>query len=122
LVVNVKPFKVCPKCDHEWQTRNDFLQDASLFLIGLQAGYGESDRGFYLFNHLIEKDKCNTTIAVDVETFISLYNGPMYEDVHAGNETCSGHCAKVDDLTRCSIPCRNAIAREVMLKVFNLKT
>jgi len=118
----VKSFKICPKCDYEWQTRDDFLQDASLFLIGFQAGYAKSDKGFYLFNHLVEKDTCNSTIAVDVENFMSLYNGALYEDVHAGSETCSGHCAKVDDLARCSVPCRNATAREVMLKVFNLKT
>jgi hypothetical protein len=118
----VKPFKICSKCDYEWQTRDDFLQDASLFLIGLQAGYGKFDRGFYLFNHLAEKDKCNSTIAVGVENFMSLYSGPMYETVHAGSEACSGHCAKVDDLARCSVSCRNATAREVMLKVFNLKT
>ena len=118
----MKPFKLCPKCGCEWQTRDGFLQDASLFLIGFQAGYGKSDRGLYLFNHLIEKDKCNSTIAVGVENFMSLYNGPMYENVHAGSETCSGHCAKVDDLARCSVPCRNAIAREVMLKAFNLTT
>ena len=118
----MKPFKICPKCDHEWETRDDFLQDASLFLIGFQAGYDESDRGLYLLNHLREKEKCNTTIAVEVENFMSLYDGPMYEDVIAGSAACSGHCAKVDDLTRCSVSCRNAIAREIMLKVFNLKT
>ena len=118
----MKPFKICPKCDYEWPTTDDFRHDASLFLIGFQAGYRESDRGFYLFNHLVEQDKCNSTIAVGVEHFMSLYNGPMYEDVHVGSETCSGHCARVDDLASCSVPCRNAIAREVMLKVFNLKT
>ena len=122
MVTDVKPFKSCPKCDFVWQTRDDFRQDISLALLGFQAGYGKLDRGFYLFNHLTEKDKCNTTIAVGMEHFISLYNGPMYADVHAGSETCSGHCAKVDDLARCSVPCKNAIAREVMLKAFNLKT
>lgn len=120
MVVKVKPFKICPKCDCVWHTRDDFLQDAALFLLGFQSGYGKADRGFYLFNHLIEKDKGSTTIALAVEHLISLYNGPMYADVHAGSETCSGHCAKVDDLARCGVPCRNAIARKVVPKVFNI--
>jgi len=93
-----------------------------LFLIGFQAGYRDSDRGLYPLNHLREKEKCNTAIAGEVENFMSLYDGPMYEDVDAGSAACSGHCAKVDDLTRCSVSCRNAIAREVILKAFNLKT
>ena len=116
----MKAFKVCPKCEHEWKTRDDFLNDASIRLIGFQASYDPSDRGFYLFNHLSQNEGCNTSLAVNVENFVSLYNGPMYEDVRAGSEVCRGHCATIDDLAKCDAPCKNAVARDIMLRVFKL--
>ena len=117
-LIIVKAFKVCPKCEYAWITMEAFLNDASIRLVGFQASFNPNDRGLYLFNHIIPDNRCNTTLAVEVETFMSLYDGPMYEEIQVGSEMCGGYCATVDDLEQCSSHCRNASARELMLKLF----
>jgi hypothetical protein len=95
-----------------------FLNDASIRLVGFQASFNPNHRGLYLFNHIAPDNRCNTTLAVEVDTFMSLYDGPMYEEIRVGSEVCDGHCATVDDLEQCNAHCRNASARELMLKLF----
>lgn len=45
------PFKICPKCSHTWNTRDDFLKDLSICLIGFQASFKETESGHYLLNY-----------------------------------------------------------------------
>lgn len=112
-------FKICPKCDYRWKTRDEFIQDGSLRLIGYQAAVKDVGKGLYLFNHILENQRCNTTLAVEVRAFISLYDGPEYEEFLVESEECEGHCGTVEDLASCDAPCRNAVARRIMLDVFN---
>jgi len=109
-----EPFKICPKCSHQWHTREDFLSDPGLVIIGFMANLDEFGKGSYLFNHILPRNKCNGTLGVYVEDFMDLYEGPLYEDLHYGTEECFGHCARVDDLQRCKVKCRNAVAREIV--------
>ena len=114
----MKAFKVCPKCAYVWMTMDAFLNDGSIRLIGFQASFNADGRGLYLFNHIVAHNQCNTTLAVEVERFMSLYRGPMYEEIQVGSEICGGYCASVDDLERCDVQCRNAASRELMLRLF----
>jgi hypothetical protein len=113
-------FKVCPKCQYEWKTRDDFLKDPFISLIGLMADDDDYQMGAYLFDHRLPGNRCSTTLALYVNNFLDLYDGPDYKDLKAGSEECSGFCAKVDALERCNNKCRNAIAREIMHKVINI--
>lgn len=113
------PFKTCTKCGHEWKARKEFLSDPAVTLIGFQADFEDFKKGFYLFNHILEDFDCNTSIAVRITNFLDLYDGPLFNDLKFGSKECSGYCAKVDELKRCTVNCRNAVAREIMLEILN---
>ncbi len=107
-------FKTCSKCSHTWTVRDDFLEDPSICLVGFQASFVESESGYYLFNHILDEDECNTTLMVNVEAFLSLHKGSMFTDNKMESPLCEGHCAHVENLSQCSVECKNAVAREIM--------
>ena len=108
------PFKICPKCAHKWNNRDDFLEDLSICLVGFQYSFKEAESGYYLFNHNLGVKHCGTTLAVEVEAFLSLHKGPMFTDVKFESPMCEEHYSRVEDLSQCSVECKNAVAREIM--------
>ena len=110
----MNPFKICTKCAYTWRVLDDFLKDPTICLVGFQANLTENEPGLYLFNHILEENRCDTTLAVDVETFWSLYKGTMFTDLKFKSPQCEGHCTRVEDLSRCRVECKNAVAREIM--------
>jgi len=111
----MNPFKICSKCGYTWKVRDDFLEDLSICLVGFQASFKETESGYYLFNHILEGNHCNTTLTVEVEAFLSLHKGIMFTDIKFENPTCEAHCTRVEDLSQCPVECKNAVAREIML-------
>ncbi len=110
----MNPFKICSKCAYTWRVRDDFLRDPFICLVGFQASFKETESGYYLFNHILEGNKCNTTLAVEVEAFLSLHKGTMFTDVKFESPLCEAHCTRVEDLSQCPVECKNAISREIM--------
>jgi hypothetical protein len=110
----MKPFKICPKCSYTWKSRNDFLGDPSVCLVGFQANFKETEPGHYFFNHILGGNHCDTTLAVEVEAFLSLYKENMFTDIKFGSPTCEEHCSSVADLAQCPVECKNAVARKIM--------
>lgn len=111
------PFMTCSKCGYTWQTRDQFLDDPTIKIIGFQADIETPENSLYLFNHDLADDSCGSTIAIFVSHFLDMYDGPIYDEVIFGSETCSGHCARIDDMELCKNPCRNAVAREIMIQI-----
>ena len=116
----MEPFKVCPKCKFEWKTRDEFLSDRSIYIIGFMADLKDFDKGAYLFNHVLSNNKCSSTLALRVPCFLDLYDGPVFEELKAGSDECSGYCARIDVLERCRVNCRNAVAREIIQKISSI--
>ncbi len=112
---------MCPKCGYEWRTRDEFVNDPAISVIGFMADFKDFNKGAYLFNHIPVHTACNSTLAVYVSSFLDLYDGPAHADLKAGSDECPGHCASVEDLERCTAHCRNAVAREVMLRIIDQK-
>jgi len=112
--LKMNPFKICSKCAYTWRVRDDFLQDPSICLVGFQASSIETESGYYLFNHNLEKNQCDTTLAMEVEVFLSLHEGTLFTDIKFGSPRCEAHCTRVDDLSKCPVECKNAVAREIM--------
>ena len=112
--MKMNPFKSCSKCGYTWKVRDDFLGDPSICLVGFQASFKETESGYYLFNHILEGDQCNTTLAVEVEDFLSLHKGIMFTDIKFESPMCELHCTRVEDLSLCPVECKNAVAREIM--------
>jgi len=112
--MKMDPFKICPKCAHKWNTRDDLLEDLSICLVGFQYSFKEAEAGYYLFNHNTGGKQCGTTLAVEAEAFLSLHKGTMFTDIKFESPMCEEHCTRVEDLSQCSVECKNAVAREIM--------
>lgn len=108
-------FLSCSCCDECWTTRDAFLDDPRTALIGYQVDFLDLTAGYLLFNH--NRDECGSTLAVEVERFADLYEGPEHPRALFGTAECGGRCGRIEDLTRCDRPCRNAWVRELLAQI-----
>ena len=102
-------FKQCTSCGFRWSTRDQFLEDPDIELVGYQVNFVELLLGFFLFNH-----SCGTTLAVLSEAFEDLYDGPVFSERATGSEECQEHCLHEDDLSPCPVQCECAFVREII--------
>ena len=102
-------FKKCPLCGCPWESRNSFLSDPCIEIIGYQACFKELTAGFFLFNH-----SCAGTLAILVEEFEDLYGGPVYEERKTGTDECPQYCLHKEELARCPVRCECAFVREII--------
>ena len=108
-------FKRCNSCDMTWETVEQFLDDPNTAIIGYQTHFEDIDKGLYLFNHL--SAGCDTTMALPVTDFFSLFEGAVYIDVKTGSKECTGHCLDISNLETCSAHCRFAFLREIATQI-----
>ena len=104
-----KNFKVCTFCGAPWATREEFIKDPELELVGYQSNFNNLEAGLFLFNH-----SCGTTIAIPVEKFTDLYNGPIFSEAKTGSDECLGLCKQRRNLQACPVKCECAWVREVL--------
>jgi len=102
-------FKQCTLCGFKWASRDQFLQDPCVELVGYQVNFVELLTGFFLFNH-----SCGTTFAVLTESFEDLYDGPVFSKRATGSDECPEHCIHEDDLDPCPAHCECAFVREII--------
>ena len=102
-------FKICSMCRQPWETRNDFLVDPELHLVGYQTNFEELRAGLFLFNHV-----CMGTIAIKAQAFVNLYDGPMYKERLTESDECPGYCLNKTELRPCPSKCECAFVREVL--------
>lgn len=102
-------FKTCPCCGEGWKTRDDFLNDCSLDLIGYQVNFESLHLGLLLFNHV-----CGTTLALPAGTFRDLYAGPVHSGRKTGTEDCPEYCLHKEELRPCPAECECAWVREMI--------
>jgi hypothetical protein len=103
-------FKTCTFCRHVWPSREAFLTDPQISLVGYQAFSPDLVLGLFLFNHLV----CKTTLAIHAREFVDLYDGPIYGERLDETEACQGHCKDTHDLEPCAQRCECAYVREVV--------
>ncbi len=106
------PFKVCSLCHTHWNSRDEFLDDETIWLVGYQPNFARTEEGLLLFNH--RRAKCDTTVAVEVKDLQYLYNDPMFDESLLGTDQCRGHCLNITDLEQCDQRCTNADVRQIM--------
>lgn len=102
-------FKACPKCGSQWPTREDWLSDPALELVGYQANFKAIEAGILLFNH-----DCRTTLALLAEEFKDLHDGPVFAERATGGSECAGHCLHQNDLEPCPARCECAYVRHIL--------
>jgi hypothetical protein len=104
------PFKICPFCATVWPSREAFLNDRDLQLVGYQVDFEDLALGLLLFNH----DICKTTLAIRAFQLKDLYSGPVFEKRKTGQEDCSGHCLRSSELAPCPAECECAWVRGLL--------
>ncbi len=103
------PFKKCNKCGTQWGSRDNFLSDSDIELIGYQVNFKALTVGLFCFNH-----SCKTTLAIYADAFMDLYDGPIFSERATGGDNCPGHCFHEHDLQPCPAECECASVREVL--------
>lgn len=105
-------YKTCPRCGRQWQTREAWLRDPQVTLVGYQVNFNDLKAGILLFNH-----DCRTTLAVKAEEFTDLYQGPMFVQRATGTDACPGHCLHRDNLGPCPAQCECVYIRNVLQQI-----
>jgi len=108
------PFKDCPKCAYRWESRDNFLMDPAVALIGYQANFRELQEGLFLFSH-----SCRGILAIRVGGFSDLYEGTIFSRRAIGSYECPDFCRRKDELKPCTVKCECAYIRETMQIVGN---
>lgn len=106
-------FKKCSCCENPWFTRDEFLADRNLKLIGYQANFSRLELGYFLYNHLT----CQSTLAVSAGLFKDLYDGQVFSDRLTGSEPCPGYCLNQEVLEPCTERCECAYVRRILQKL-----
>ena len=102
-------FKRCPKCETEWPSREAFLSDHGLEMIGYQVNFEELMAGIFLLQH-----SCGTSLGIPAGEFRSLYDGEIFQERATGTDKCPGFCLRIDDLNPCPEQCECAFVREIL--------
>ena len=103
-------FKRCTCCESPWLTRENFLSDDQIQLVGYQANFCQLELGYLLFNHL----SCESTIAIHAGSFKDLHTGPIFGQRLTGTEVCQGFCNDSVALEPCEAECECAYIREII--------
>ena len=105
-------FKQCPACGAAWTTRDHFLGDPGIRLVGYQVDFREFVAGFFLFNH-----QCGDTLSIPANIFHDLYEGPVFAPRAAGADSRPELCVRENDLDPCPPHCECGFVREVVRAV-----
>ena len=103
-------FKICPHCGKTWPSRDVFLADPGLEVIGYQVDFEAIERGLFLFNH----HDCKTTLAIPAARFKGLHHGPFFSERNTDSESCPGYCLRQHELEPCPAECACAWVRDVL--------
>ena len=106
---NSSPFKTCTVCGATWRTRDAFLDDPDIIIVGYQPHFKALTEGLFLFNH-----SCGGTLSIKAVKFTDLYKGQVFQKRLTKTEECPGHCLHERNLNPCPAKCECAFVREVL--------
>ena len=111
----VRMFKKCSGgCGMSLPTREDFLSDPEIQVVGYQVNFEQLSTGLFLFNH-----SCMSTIALPVSKFADLYKGEIFTECNRGNAECPGYCLHRANLHSCPARCECSFVREILQTIRN---
>ena len=113
-------FKRCGACRFEWPTFEDFAMDPALELLGLQAAPSFPTANLFVFEH----QQCGSTVSILARKIRHLFDIDMRKELPllAGQEACSGLCARDVNTEQCPARCVNARDRVVMRRLEGLRS
>ena len=95
-------------------SREDFLKDPDLEMIGYQVHFENLNSGLFLFNH-----RCKSTLAIRADAFMDLYDGPIFKTRATETEACPEYCLHKSNLKPCPVECECGFVREIVQIVKN---
>ncbi len=107
-------FKECPSCGFEWISRDYFLRNPNIEIIGYQVHFEELTAGIFLFNH-----SCRTTLGLFAGDFKDLYQGPIFSARATGSKECRRYCLNQNESRPCPAECECAYVREILQIIGN---
>jgi len=102
-------FKTCNICGTGWSSRDDFLNDPDIELVGYQVHFERLMMGIIHFNH-----SCEGTLTLYAYCFMDLYDGPVFTERATGGDDCPEYCLHRHNLEPCPAKCECASVREVI--------
>jgi hypothetical protein len=105
-------FKKCNKCGEQWETRDEFLEDPGTEPIGYQVYFENLQFGLFLFNH-----SCGTTMGIEAEELMYLYQGPVHTKRKNDGRNCPGRCLTENIMSPCSDECRCAFISKILMVI-----
>ena len=111
-----KYFKKCSNCGFKWETRDDFLMDPQIEMIGYQSNFKELTLGLFYFNH-----SCKGTLAIYAGLFKDLYEGLIFTSRATGTKDCPGHCLQRENFDLCPAQCECSYVREIIQLIRNFE-
>lgn len=100
-------YKACTLCRVTWPSRDAFLDDPEIALLGYQAFVEDGIPGLFLFNHA-----CGTTLALPLESMRDLYHGPPPQPGRVGPEGPVDYCL-TSQQGSCPATCECALVRQL---------
>ncbi|UCD56988.1 MAG: hypothetical protein JSV16_14405 [Candidatus Hydrogenedentota bacterium] len=107
-------FRKCD-CGQTWKTRDEFLHDRNVKIVGYQPDFVNHRYNHFLFHHRAKS--CGQYLGVRASDFSDLREKECVDDLCIGQEQCPGYCTDTLDLRICSVTCRNASDRMIASKI-----
>ena len=102
-------FSECLPCGAKWVSRDDFLGDPDVEIVGYNANFDDLLAGTFLFNHA-----CGGTLSLSVRYFNGLYEGTIFTERATGSEDCPEYCLYQEQLDKCLTRCECAFVRNII--------
>jgi hypothetical protein len=102
-------------CGKTWKTRDAFLRDKAVKIIGYQPDFINHKYNHFLFQHKIKG--CGVFFAVRASDFSDLREKACPNELCFGHDECPQYCTDTFDLRVCSVTCRNASDRSIASKI-----
>lgn len=109
-----RDFKTCD-CGRSWRTRESFLKDGKVKIVGYQPDLVNHKYNHFVFFHRTKE--CGQFFGIRASDFSDLRDGRCPKELCMGQKDCPGYCTDMLDLRVCSVACRNATDREVAAKI-----
>ena len=102
-------FNECLPCGAKWVSRDDFLEDPEIEIVGYHANFDDLLAGTFLFNHT-----CGAALSLSVRYFNGLYEGTIFTERATGSDDCPAYCLYQDQLDKCMVRCECAFVRNII--------
>lgn len=107
-------YRTCD-CGKTWKTRNAFLRDKAVKIIGYQPDFVNHKYNHFLFHHRAKG--CGVFFGVRASDFSDLREKGCPNELCFGHDECPGYCMDTFDMRVCSVTCRNATDRVIASKI-----